>query len=506
MTQDINLDETNTSVSNTEVTDNDNAVINDEILAAQKAEQDEKDYQATLKKENDALAAILEHDPDFTPKEFDNTFMEFFSQNPFFGALTMEITKVFDVKQPTAYIGVRLNGRSHEIVMGINPKFFRELQRKERQGILKHELYHMIFQHIFSRAIGDSNYARMHNFATDLAINSLIGQENLPKMVLMPGQRPLTYATVKDANGKDIIDPVTKQPKIDKSKLVPVPGPYADFIEKAKVNESSDYYFEELRKIQDQQNDENGEGAASVGLGTIDDHENWKNLPTEVQEQIRDKIRELVAKGVMKADRDNSWGDIPQEIQEQIRKMVSSEVDWRSIVKNFIGRTRSMERNSTVRKINKKMPYIQPGVKRPNKPKFVVFLDQSGSMSDLDIALLFGEFENLATLTEIDVYHFDTEIDVKSKTTWKKGKPFPKAHRTRCGGTDFQAVADFVNSKDIKNKYDSVILCSDGYAPTMGTTPGTKVLWVITETGTVESCRPGDLVVKMKANKQAKKI
>lgn len=467
----------------------------------------DKDYEELLAREEESLAEIRTVLPDFTPREFDHTMADFFLSNPFFGAISIEITKIFDIKQPTAYIGVRLNGRQHEIIMGINPKFFRGLVNKQRHGVLKHELYHLIFQHIFSRAVGDTQYALMHNWASDMAINSIIGKENLPNICIIPGVRPMAPAKVIDpATGKPMIDPKTKKPITNPNKLEPVQGPYADFIANAPVGQASDYYFEELRKIQDQQGDGDGSIAISSGIGTMDDHDQWKNLPADVQEQIKEKVRDMVANGVKRADRDNSWGDIPMEIQESIRRSVSREIDWRSIVRNFIGRTRSNDRTSTVRRINKKMPYLQPGVKRTLTSKFVVFIDQSGSVSDEDICLFFGELENLSSLTEIDVYHFDTEVDTKSKTVWKKGQPAPPAHRTRCGGTDFQCVIDYVNSKENRGIYSGVIIATDGYAGKPGQIIGAKTLWVITETGTTEAIPQGCLYAQMKKEKQFKKI
>ena len=141
-------------------------------------------------------------------------------------------------------------------------------------------------------------------------------------------------------------------------------------------------------------------------------------------------------------------------------------------MKSFIGRCRTQERSSTIRKINKKMPYIQPGVRRPLRAKFACFIDQSGSMCDQDIAQLFGELESFAKETELDVYHFDTEIDETSHTVWKKSSPFPKAHRTRCGGTDFQAVANFCNSRPNRGRWSGVVILTDGYAPVMGNVVG----------------------------------
>jgi predicted metal-dependent peptidase len=287
-------------------------------------------------------------------------------------------------------------------------------------------------------------------------------------------------------------------------------GPYAEFIKNAPPLKSSDYYFEELRKIQEEQKKKNNgddqiEVSIGEGMGTLDDHDQWENLPKEVQDAIRDKVHEMLEQAVKKADRNNDWGSVPHEIQQAIRHILSREIDWRSIVRNFFGRCRTMERISTVRRINKKKPYVFPGVKRKLVANFAVFIDQSGSMSDEDISMLFSELETFAQLTSLDVYHFDTEIDEKSHTVWKKGKAFPKPYRTRCGGTDFQAVADFCNKSENRGKWAGVVILTDGYAPKMGQIVGSKTMWVITEGGTMDTVGENDLCVQMKKDRVFKK-
>jgi len=414
------------------------------------------------------------------PTEFDHAFLDLYMHEPFLGAVSLKVTKVADFRQPTAYIAVRRNGKSYELVMGYNPLLFRQLNKERILGVIKHELYHMIFQHIFTRKIGDKSYSQLWNWATDLSINSIIGENNLPDFCLIPGKRPI--------NSK------TKEPQND---------PYADYIATATPLQCSDHYFEELRKIQEQQG-QSGDGAIEVGFGTMDDHGGWQDLPPEVQEEIRDRIHNIMDQAARKADRDNSWGTVPMDIQEIIRKMISKQIDWRSIVRNFMGRCRTMERISSIRRVNKKIPYKLPGVKRPLRATFACFMDQSGSMSDSDIALLFGELDGLAQETTIDIYHFDTEIDLSSHTTWKKGSSYPTVLRTKCGGTDFNSVANFCNRTENRGKWTGIIILTDGYAPVMGQILGAKVLWVVTEDGTMEAVRPGDLACKMSVDKQFK--
>ena len=324
----------------------------------------------------------------------------------------------------------------------------------------------------------------VHN--CDLAINSIIGEKNLPDACLIPGKNPIDPAT-----GKEIT------------------GPYAAFIGKAPKLESSDFYFEKLREIEEQQKKQGNNNSVTVavgkGMNSIDDHGKWGDLPPEVREQIRDKVRDMLEKAVKRADRTNDWGSVPHEIAEIIRKILSREIDWRAILRQFIGRCRSMERNSTIKRINKKAPYLFPGHKRKYKANFACFIDQSGSMSDDDIAMLFSELETFAGQTDLDVYHFDTQVDDRSHTVWKKGRPFPPAHRTRCGGTDFNCVRDFCNQPENRGKWSGIVMLTDGYAPTMGQIIGTRVIWVITEHGTMDAVRKGDLAVQMKKSKQFKR-
>jgi predicted metal-dependent peptidase len=344
--------------------------------------------------------------------------------------------------------------------------------------------------HIFDRTIGDLKYAKLANIAYDMAVNSLIPAAKLPKIVIRPGTRP--------------IDPETNQP---------VSNPYADFIANAPIEQSYEWYFRELKKIVEKEKEKNGgEGDITVAMGfdALDDHGGWGQLDADMSEEVRHKMRELLEEAVLEADRSNNWGDIPMAMQGEIRKILSREIDWKSVVRNFIGRVRSTDRSSTIKRINKKMPYIHPGVKRKLIAKFACFIDQSGSMSDKDISMLFTELEGLAKHVDIDVFFFDTQIDFNSHFLWKKGKTFPTLKRTRCGGTDFDCVAEFLNGRTSKTRehfqtdWSGAFILTDGYAAKMKGTRNTKVMWVLTEGGTKEAIREGDLVVQMKGPDKGK--
>ena len=105
-------------------------------------------------------------------------------KEPFFAALSRKIDKKASTAVPTA--GVKVNPDTGHFEMVYNPEFFEKLTDVERAGILKHEFYHLVFEHVTGR-LPEEGMTKMWNFATDLAINSNLRGE-LPEGALIPGE------------------------------------------------------------------------------------------------------------------------------------------------------------------------------------------------------------------------------------------------------------------------------------------------------------------------------
>ena len=110
---------------------------------------------------------------------------------PFFAALSRRVDKRPSQAIPTA--AVLVNPYTAQFEMLYNPEFFAGLTDKERAGVLKHEFYHLIFEHVTGRLPEDvkanPKLATKWNYAADLAINSHLRGE-LPEGCLMPGEGP----------------------------------------------------------------------------------------------------------------------------------------------------------------------------------------------------------------------------------------------------------------------------------------------------------------------------
>ena len=118
--------------------------------------------------------------------DLDRYTFKLLQSEPFFAALSRRIQKRPTSAIPTA--GVRLNPNTAQFEMAYNPEFFEKMTEKERLGVLKHEFYHIIFEHVTGR-LPPEGMSKMWNVATDLAINShLMGE--LPEGGCFPSVEP----------------------------------------------------------------------------------------------------------------------------------------------------------------------------------------------------------------------------------------------------------------------------------------------------------------------------
>ena len=67
---------------------------------------------------------------------------------PFFAALSRQIDKKPSTAIPTA--GVRVNPDTARLEMLYNPMFMGGLSDDHKRGILLHEFYHLVFEHVSS--------------------------------------------------------------------------------------------------------------------------------------------------------------------------------------------------------------------------------------------------------------------------------------------------------------------------------------------------------------------
>ena len=404
---------------------------------------------------------------------------------PFFSALLRKVTRRKTDQIPTA--GVLCRDSSPELWW--NPRFLASLKAEQVKGLLKHECYHLVFEHTTTRR---HEPHAVWNYATDLAINSLIPGEELPDCGLIPGQAftPLTEEQAEKMGP----EAVARWQKL------------SDLIKSFPTKLSSEEYFSRLMEdpeVQDTiQNGPAGEGEGSPGGPGMDDHAGWDELSDTEREFVRGKIKQDLADAVKECDSRGQWGSISAETRSTIRQLLVNDIPWQSVLKKFCGTTRRSDRTSNVRRLNRKYPGIHPGVQKGYTSSIAVYIDQSGSVDSDSLELLFGELRSLAKRTEFTVYHFDTSVDEKSETVWKKNRT-PVTHRTRCGGTCFKAPSVHANKNS--HRYDGYLILTDGEAYDPGPSKLKRGWVIIPNRALMFEASKRDFVVQMKTPKADKK-
>jgi len=385
--------------------------------------------------------------------------MSLLFDEPFFAEIFRSINKKIDYNIRTA--GVCVIDGEYNFVW--NPLFVSAYKPNKVRGLLKHEVLHICLGHTHSRSFKPH---KVWNIATDLAINSAIPEDELPSCGYIPGKRSkFSCRTLKRF----------KEPEEETAKEKAL----GDFIANLKKNLSAEEYFsiimenEDIKDIIAPESDccDNHEKNTSG----FDEHDGWSNLTEEQAEVLAGKMKIIIEAAKNKANESaNGWGSVSSSMKEQILKALDKEIDWRIILKTFVGTTYRNGRKSSVHRLNKKYPGIFPGATRDYKPKIHVYMDQSGSVSNSDIALFFSELVSLSTRATFIMYYFDTEIDEDSSFEWKRGT-VPSIMRTRCGGTDFQAPTNHA----LSSCCDGYIILTDGLAE-KPTHSKIRRAWVIT--------------------------
>ena len=409
-------------------------------------------------------------------------------EEPFYSRIIRSLNKVEDESIPTAGVLIQQGNPT----MLWNREFMVGLKPIQRKGLIKHECLHIVFGHISDRI------RKPHiiwNWSTDLAINSLIPENELPEGGLIPG-KPLPDLT------NDQINMMTDEEIKNHHKI-------SNLIKSLPPEKTSEFYFDVLMSSKEMQElAQQMEGDEGIGLGgggngklsdiysNLDSHEGWSELSDEEREIAKSKIEEILKSASKECNTGKGWGSVPNSLRQQIGKMLSKEVKWESILSRFCGSNVRAQRTSSIRRANKKYPGVHPGFNKIYKPIIAVYLDESGSVDNKFLSKIFSEIENLSKKTDFYLYRFDTRVHEASGFLWKKGKRID-LQREKCGGTCFNAPTKHALKN--KSKIDGYIIITDGLAPKPEISKGMKRCWILSENDNLNFQKDKkDFLVKVK--------
>ena len=343
---------------------------------------------------------------------------------PFFAAFSRKVEKVEDTSIPTA--AMAYNRETQRFVMLYNPDFFEKLTDVHKVGVIKHEFYHLILNHLTTRLpfdpVKEPGKAKTWNVAADLAINTHLVDE-LPKFACIPG-----YGEFEEYGPGCTAEAYYKKLMQDKEQQV---GPYAP--------------------------DKNGDPSEP---DTMDDHTAWGDIGDAegLDAQVaQEKLKEMTKDAVEAAEKHSQhWGSVPHAVRKEIKKMMAPTISPEAVLRYFIKTSTKSNRKSTIRRVNPRYPYIHPGRRASRVANIAISIDQSGSVDDQMLQTFFAFLNKFASIATFTVVPFDSTVCEEAIYVWKKGET-RKWHRVRYGGTNFDAPTDYVN----KRNFDGHIIITD---------------------------------------------
>jgi predicted metal-dependent peptidase len=362
---------------------------------------------------------------------------ELLYEKPFYGSVLLSLHKEVSEKVPTA--GVGLQGIMFKLL--VNPTFWQTLSDKHKEGLILHELGHIInfhlteFNHLKNKEVA--------NYAMDLVINQTIPADMLPEG-----------------------------------------GLTLDKFEGMLPNKSTNWYYDKLMENQENESDEtlkNLMAAAAAGEGECKDGDgNQMEVPSHEWDEIEaapDPIKKMLAKNAESLIRNivkqMAPGSVPggiEELLDEIAKVEPPKFNWRAFMKTFVGVSTKTWVNKTRRKKSRRFKGM-PGSKEFYFSNILVAIDTSASVDEDDLREFQNELRHMhKTGHDIEIIMCDTKINDQFK--YNPRKPFTVKGR---GGTSFQPVIDHFNENF--NKYSCLIYLTDGEASNPENAKG-KILWV----------------------------
>tara|TARA_B100001027_G_C16259423_1_gene328645 strand:- start:658 stop:1800 length:1143 start_codon:yes stop_codon:yes gene_type:complete len=339
---------------------------------------------------------------------------------PLYGEVFLHLNKKENKSIPTLAVGVI---RRVDLALYYNPEFIDGLTSTELRSVLKHEALHVLLHHL-TRAKHFAYNPRGYNIAADCAINCHI--EGLPEGALYPKQFDL------------------------------------------EDNQSSEYYYEKLKK-EAEDKEQNFDELIDGKGDTVDDHSMWEDFDDDI---VEEKVRNIAEKAIKEQEK-KGWGSINGNLAAQIIAANKPVVNWKKEVRWFINKLVLMGRKNTRMRPNRRYGFTSPGSKRNYTSKLLVAFDTSGSVSDTQLEYFATELNGMIDHVEADFIQFDTKLYGDPQPFSKKAAKIDIVGR---GGTCFHPVIELAD----ENKYDGLVVFTDGYAP-FPDKPKTRMLWAVCE-------------------------
>jgi predicted metal-dependent peptidase len=373
---------------------------------------------------------------------------ELIRREPFFGHLLSGLPRHLTTSIDTVAVAIR--GDTIQLI--VNPHFYLKIlkKREHRLAVLKHEVLHIVFKHLFRIPYPKANPI-LWNIAADLVVNQYVAPFNLPQ-------------------GAVRIE--------DFSDLVP--------------DQTAEQYFFYLEKLY---RSKKNSGMKALLDSLVDsapsDHSLWSGseikildgepVGSGVEELINNVNEHSINDKILKAAQHTSQhGRMPEWLEAIVDQIVAErrvKIEWKRVLRLFASSTRHTKIKTTFRKESRRFESIS-GLKRfeglslKKEQNLAVVIDTSGSVSDEQINQFFAEIHEIyKNGSYIEIVECDSEV--KRYYPYKGKTPEFVLGR---GGTDFDPAFKWIRQS--RKRFDGCIYLTDGYADSPKIKPNCRVLWI----------------------------
>ena len=347
----------------------------------------------------------------------------------------------FDI---TSASGVNFKGAKY--VIYFNPILFLQLNMKQMETTIKHEIHHVLSLHLSRAKELKNKYSTLTvNLAMDIVVNQYL--DNLPPY----------STTLKGVNLKYNLN--------------------------MEAYNTLEYYAEKIQSELDlmEENDEGEEEDSQMTNSMIESYnpEKMHDMWQESDEFDEKTLREFAEKVINASQK----GTIPSQVESLIANLKNSqgEIPWNIMLKKLMGTVESNKKKTITRR-NRRQPNRLDlrGEIRNHKSEIAVAIDISGSISNEEFKQAIKEVLSIVKNYnhEITIIECDKEI----KRVYKAKSMRDVKERLAAGGsTKFTPVFEYANN----NKCNLLIYFTDGKGEKkLEVVPrGYKTLWVISGRG-----------------------
>ena len=347
----------------------------------------------------------------------EKAWIELAKESVFFSYIRMHFENISTENIRTTKLSITSSGNFRLLY---NPRRLNSYGIRFTKALIKHEIYHIIFGHIFIKQ-PKKREKGIWGLAMDASINQYIKE-------LDALSEPLDVFLL-EGHGTD-------------NETLFVTAPIN------MLNKTAEEYFKYAMDIIEKSNFIDMEEIAD---SSPDSHEFESELPEEITFDI---ISEVVSQAY-----DKSAGNEPNGVELAISIMAKkNKFNWKTLIRRFFGSSVIVDKYRTQMRPNRRYD-DQPGWRTERGPKIAVIVDTSGSIIEEEFNDFFSEIEDIARISGGKISLIQADENVQSVLQYSKGKWRDTVLKGK-GSTDLQPAVDYVEEN---LRPEGIVVFTDGW-------------------------------------------